>query len=231
MVNGRIVQMPPSTPTSLSREARRHRETGLFDDVKVAVAYYSQRGHVARLAAAVAEGAQRIQDIQVSTWSVVTLTPELWKALDAADALVFGAPTYMGGPAAAFKAFADASLSAWLDDLRWRHKIAAGFTHSQAMSGDKLNTLQYFSILAAQHGMLWVTLDLYPGWCTSSGRITDRNRLGGWLGVMSQSNGDGPTEENPGIGDLETACYLGERVARVASELVAGRRAISSVIE
>jgi NAD(P)H dehydrogenase (quinone) len=60
----------------------------------------------------------------------------------------------MGGVSAVFKAFAEQSLRPWLDNLRWRDKVAAGFTHSQAMSGDKLHTLQYFTILAAQHGML-----------------------------------------------------------------------------
>ena len=44
MVIGGAVQMPSSTPMALSREVRRHRETGMFNDVKVAVAYYSQHG-------------------------------------------------------------------------------------------------------------------------------------------------------------------------------------------
>lgn len=59
----------------------------------------------------------------------------------------------------------------------------------QAMSGDELNTLQYFSLLAAQHGMLWTNVDLLPGWCWEGSSTDDLNRLGGWLGVMSQSNG------------------------------------------
>jgi len=54
--------------------------------------------------------------------------------------------------------------------------LADGFTHSQAMSGDNLYALHYFTILAAQHGMIWVPLDLYPGSCSSAGATTDLNR-------------------------------------------------------
>jgi multimeric flavodoxin WrbA len=36
-----------------------------------------------------------------------------WEKLDAADAIVFGTPTYMGGPSWQFKRFADASSKAW----------------------------------------------------------------------------------------------------------------------
>jgi hypothetical protein len=129
----------------------------------------------------------------------------------------------MGGVSAVFKAFAEQSLRPWLDNLRWRDKVAAGFTHSQAMSGDKLHTLQYFTILAAQHGMLWVPLDLYPGWCSSTGAITDRNRLGAWLGVISQSNHDAAIEAAPNAGDLQTARHLGRRVAAVTRHVLVGR--------
>lgn len=200
----------------------------LDETIRVAVVYHSKGGHVAKLAQAVADGARRVCGVEATLWCLDQLPPALWDALDAADAIVFGAPTYMGGASATFKAFADATLPAWLDHLRWRHKVAAGFTHSQAMSGDKLHTLQYFSTLAAQHGMVWVTLDLHPGWCTSAGRITDLNRLGGWLGVMSQSNGDGPLDENPGPGDLETARHLGKRVATVTRQLSLGRRTLGA---
>jgi NAD(P)H dehydrogenase (quinone) len=34
-----------------------------------------------------------------------------WAALDAADAIIFGAPTYMGSASAPFKAFMDATSS------------------------------------------------------------------------------------------------------------------------
>jgi hypothetical protein len=91
------------------------------------------------------------------------------------------------------------------------------------MSGDKLNTLQYFSLLAAQHGMLWTNVDLLPGWCQEGSSTDDLNRLGGWLGVMSQSNGGSELQSNPRESDLLTAEHLGSRVADVARTLRSGR--------
>ena len=47
-------------------------------------------------------------------------------------------------------------------DVKWRDKVAAGFTNSGAQNGDKLNSLISMALFAAQHGMIWVGLDLKP---------------------------------------------------------------------
>jgi NAD(P)H dehydrogenase (quinone) len=200
-------------------------ETSMSDlSIRVVIAYHSPHGHTHRLATAVRDGARAIPWTAAQLVDVADLVPNQWATLDGADAVVFGCPTYMGGPSAVFKAFAEASLAAWADNLRWRDKVAAGFTHSQTMSGDKLNTLQYFTLLAAQHGMHWVNLDLYPGWCSQDGAIDDCNRLGAWLGVMSQSNREAD-HGHLNQGDLRTASYLGRRVATVTWQLARGRAA------
>src|SRR5262245_11274196 len=172
------------------------------ETVRVAIAYHSVRGHTARLAHAVAEGVRGVSGAVARTVPLDALTDESWSTLEQADALIFGCPTFMGGISAIFKAFAEQTISAWRDNLRWRNKVAAGFTHSQALSGDKLSTLQYFAILAAQHGMVWVTLDLYPATAGATGLL---NRLGAWLGAMSQSDRDVPLDASPPAGDLGTA--------------------------
>ncbi|WP_031191886.1 flavodoxin family protein, partial [Streptomyces peucetius] len=74
--------------------------------------------------------------------------------LDAADAIVFGSPTYMGTASGAFHVFAEATSKRWATRA-WQDKLAAGFTNSGSKSGDKLHTLQFFTVLAAQHGMHW----------------------------------------------------------------------------
>jgi multimeric flavodoxin WrbA len=125
------------------------------------------------------------------------------RALDTCDAMIFGCPTYMGGPSAQFKAFADASSDRW-DIQRWEGKLCAGFTVGSNPSGDQLATLQYFTIFGAQHGMLWVGLNI-PGGHDSQGR----NRLGAQLGLVSQSTGALVPEM-----DLVTAKYFGARVGR-----------------
>lgn len=200
-------------------------------NVRVAVAYHSVRGHVAKLATAVVVGIHQVPAAVADLVPLETRTALSWEIFDRADALIFGCPTYMGGVSAIFKAFAEESIVPWRDNLRWRHKLAAGFTHSQAMSGDKLHVLQYFTILAAQHGMVWVPLDLYPGWCSRTGTITDLNRLGGWLGAISQSDREASLDEAPNSGDLATARRLGYRVADVTRQMLAGRHALETSTE
>ena len=194
--------------------------------VRVVVAYHSGTGHTAQQAEAVARGAAGVPGTLVDVLSVAELTDELWAKLERADAIVFGAPTYMGGPSGVVKVFADASSKVWYLD-RWKDKVGAGFTTSGHMGGDKLNTLVYFAILAAQHGMHWVNLGMKGGWDTSAGSPEDLNRLGGWLGAMAQANKDQGAELVPPPSDLRTAEALGRRVATVTHQYLRGRRVLA----
>jgi NAD(P)H dehydrogenase (quinone) len=191
-------------------------------DVRVAVAFHSGHGHTARQAEAVGVGARAVPGTRVDVRSVDDLNDDLWQVLDAADAIVFGCPTYMGSPSAVFKAFAEASSEAWADDLRWKDKLAAGFTNSKCINGDKLNTLVDLAVLAAQHGMVWVGLATYGGWSTTTGSVDDVNRLGSWLGAMAQSHGDQGPDLAPPPSDLATAELLGRRVAELAHRFARG---------
>ncbi|MEV4441292.1 flavodoxin family protein [Streptomyces sp. NPDC049577] len=179
----------------------------------VAVAYHSGYGHNVVLAEGVRRGAAEA-GADTALIAVDTITDEQWGELDAADAIVFGTPTYMGGASAAFHTFAEATSKRWAERA-WRDKLAAGFTVSGAKNGDKLSTLQYLTVLAAQHGMHWVNLDLLPGWNTSTGSENDLNRLGIHLGVGAQANADQGAEAVT-KSDTETAVHLGRRVAETA---------------
>lgn len=182
--------------------------------VKVVVIYHSGYGHTKAQAEAVHRGAAGVDGTQTSLISVDNYQQH-WDALDAADAIIFGAPTYMAGASAPFKAFLDATSARW-GEQRWRDKLAAGFTNSAGYSGDKLSTLQQFSLFAMQHGMIWVGLGLLPGNHTSQGSPEDLNRLAGFLGAMAQSNADQASDIVPPRADLATAEHLGARVAQAA---------------
>lgn len=130
---------------------------------------------------------------------------QVFEVLTTCDAIVFASPTYMGGPAAQFKAFADASSDLW-ESQKWANKIAAGITCGANLNGDQSTTLQYLSILASQHGMLWAGLD------TPNSPTSDLNRLGSQLGVVAQSKNGKPHSN-----DLKTAAYLGQRIAKLIS--------------
>ncbi|MFF5210569.1 flavodoxin family protein [Streptosporangium sp. NPDC000396] len=192
---------------------------------RIVVAYHSGYGHTAKQAEAVAAGAEKVPDTEVRLVSLTELNDELWERLQEADAIIFGTPTYMGGASAGFRTFVEATSQVWGDNLRWKDKIAAGFTNSGNMSGDKLHTLVDIALFAAQHGMIWVGLAEYGGWNTSQGSPEDINRLGSWLGAMSQSNNDESPEVTPGTSDLRTAEVLGRRVAAITHVQLRGRSA------
>jgi NAD(P)H dehydrogenase (quinone) len=123
--------------------------------------------------------------------------------------VIFGSPTYMGGPAAQFKAFADATGERWFK-AAWKDRLAAGFTVSGGPSGDKLSTLHYFFTLAMQHAMVWVGLADLP--MNNKGI----NRLSSYSGVMGQAMNE-PPEVAPNEADKLTGESLGRRVAEAAA--------------
>ncbi|WP_306360972.1 flavodoxin family protein [Nocardia sp. CC227C] len=174
----------------------------------IVVVYHSGFGHTREQAEAVRRGAASVPGVEVTLVSVDEYE-SAWAAIDAADAIIFGTPTYMGGPSAPFKGFLDATSGRWAQQ-QWRDKLAAGFTTSAGVSGDKLATLQALSLFAMQHGMVWVGLGLLPG---SFEEPADLNRVGGFLGAMAHAPADAAPEVAPGPGDLATAEHLGRRVA------------------
>jgi len=190
---------------------------GLNNQTQIAVVYHSGYGHTKAQAEAVARGAESIPGTRVSLIPVAEAEARAAE-IDAADAVVFGAPTYMGSVSAPFKAFMDWSSKAWFA-RQWKNKIAAGFTNSGSQSGDKLNTLVQLAIFAAQHGMIWIGVDLLPGNNSSKGSVHDLNRLGGFLGAMAQSDVDAGPDQAPTDSDRKTAEHLGRRVAEFARRL------------
>lgn len=187
----------------------------------VAIVFHSGYGHTARQAEAVRRGVEKVQGSAV-LYLTSDEAPGRWDDLAKADAIVFGAPTYMGSASAPFKTFMDATAAVFVSGA-WRDKIAAGFTNSASRSGDKLATLMQFVTLAAQLGMHWVSLGLPPGNNLSTGTEEDLNRLGFFLGAAAQSNADQGPEIAPPESDLITAERLGERVALVAQQMARGR--------
>ena len=179
---------------------------------KIAVVFHSGYGHTKRMAESVAAGAGA-ELIAVDAEG--NLTEAQWTTLTAADAIIFGSPTYMGSVSWQFKKFADASSKQWFSQA-WKNKIAAGFTNSATMNGDKLSTLHYMFTLSQQHSMIWVGTGLMPSNAKAANR-NDVNYVGSFSGAMAQSPSDSSPDEML-AGDLETAKQFGARVAEVASK-------------
>lgn len=193
----------------------------------VAVVYHSVHGHTRVLAEHVAKGVRRVpgarehlveirdEDVTGGRWH----DAEVLALLDRADAIVFGCPTLMGSVSAVFKAFLEAAFTPWTEQA-WKDKLAGGFTNSASQSGDKLITLEGLAVFAAQMGMQWIGVGDLPGNNWSGGGRDDVNRLGSWLGLMSQSHADLGPDNAGSRGDLITAERYGERIGSLTQRWV-----------
>jgi NAD(P)H dehydrogenase (quinone) len=198
----------------------------------IAIVYFSGGGHTHLMAEAVAAGVRQVGH----TADLLRITGDQivegrWQddgymvRLAAADAIVFGSPTYMGGVAAQFKAFIDAASSAWFVQ-QWKDKIAGGFTHSGSPSGDKQSTLLYLAINASQHGMVWVGSAEMPSQYV--GKTDGVNRLGSFLGVMGQTQMT--MDGSPAVlesGDRLTAEIYGQRIAAATERWAAQKLSVA----
>lgn len=169
----------------------------------LSIIYHSPYGHTARVASYIAKGAEKM-GVKVFLMSIEDIQ---WDALDQSHGIIFGSPTYMGSVSGPFKVFMDSTSKRWMSRA-WQGKMAAGFTNSGGLSGDKLSVLQQINLFAMQHGMLWTGLPLL-----SKGHSTsDLNRLASHLGLMTQSD-NAPVDITPPEGDLKTALWFGEYIA------------------
>ncbi len=189
----------------------------------LSVVYHSGSGHTTRMAEAVAKGAGSVAGVKVNLLAISGKdivegrfkNESLLAQLDASDAIIFGSPTYMGGPSGQFKTFADATAGSWFGQ-KWKDKIASGFSVSSSPSGDKFSTLQYFHTLAMQHGMVWVGLGEMPM------QPNGVNRLGSFSGATGQAGQESP-EVAPSDADKLTGEMLGRRVAHSAKRWQSGQ--------
>jgi NAD(P)H dehydrogenase (quinone) len=187
---------------------------------KIGIVYFSGYGHTKKQAEAVHAGAAAVAGATVHMVEIGkdgTLPDGTWDALAAQDAIIFGSPTYMGGPAWQFKKFADESSKPWYTQT-WKDKIAGGFTNSATVNGDKAGTINYFVTFAMQHGQIWVGTGLMPS-NSKAATPADTNWTGGSTGALAVSPSDASPDEAPRAGDLETARLYGKRVAEMAVKL------------
>lgn len=188
---------------------------------RIVVAYHSGGEHTSLLARAIQRGAARIAQVQLcritaqqmdanGRWKDATIT----QAIQEADGVIFGCPTLMGMVSTPFKAFMEGAFHDWAGQ-GWKDKFAGGFTNSASLNGDKTNTQIQLLVFAAQMAMMWVPMGDHPGANWSGGSHDDVNRLGAFLGPMSQAMTDLPLDQSIPESDLRTAERYGERFARI----------------
>lgn len=194
---------------------------------KLTVVYHSGYGHTKLQAEAVHRGAAGVRGIEARLLTAEEASGRL-DELDAADAIIFGCPTYMGSMSAKMKEFLEVAAKKWFT-LAWKDKVAGAFTNSSSFSGDKLNTLVGLVVNAMQHGMIYVGTGMMPG-ASDPGSFKRlegpgpevTNRVGSSMGPMAASFQVDPPGA-PGLGDLQTAEAYGRRVAEITLQLLRGR--------
>ena len=188
--------------------------------IKIAIVYFSGYGHTVKQAEAVQRGAAATSGAEVTVYRINEhgdLPEGALKELTEQDAIIYGSPTYMGGPAWQFKKFADSTSKLWYTQ-GLKDKCAAAFTNSASSDGDKSSTMHYMFTLSQQLGQIWIGLGQLPA-NTKASTYDDVNFCGSYAGAFATSPSDASPDEAPRKGDLRTAELLGQRVAEFAARL------------
>ena len=203
--------------------------------VNVLICFYSRYGNTAKLAEAVAEGAQISPQDQVWIRRVPDLEPDdvirqderWWRTreslrarfpepqpveLQRADALILGSPGYFGNMAAALKHWLETAMANLWQGAEIEEKAGAAFCTTSTVHGGNeqtilgmLTVLMHIGCVISPAGYLYPTLR--------------RNQMPYGASAVTGPNADiPPTEE-----DLAMARALGFRVSHVARVLLASR--------
>ncbi|MCT7360799.1 NAD(P)H:quinone oxidoreductase [Thalassolituus pacificus] len=195
---------------------------------KLLVLYYSSYGHIETMAQAVAEGAGKIQGVDVSLKRVPeTLSSDIAEKagikmqqvgdeasvaeLADYDGIIFGTPTRFGNMAAQMRNFLDQTGILWMQNALVG-KLASVFT-STGTGGGNETTIQSFHTTLLHHGMLITGLPY-----TAPG-LTDISVVKGGspLGAACIAGADGSRQ--PSELELSLAAYQGEYMARTLLRL------------
>ena len=203
---------------------------------KLLVLYYSSYGHIEQMAYAQAEGAARVAGVSAVVKQVPELVPpDLAKAsgfkLDQPapiaepeelvnyDGFIFGTPTRFGNMASQMRNFWDRTGPLWMQ-YALVGKIGSVFCSTASQHGGQETTITSFHTTLLHHGLIIVGLPY-----TFKLLSTMREVTGGTPYGASCVTGAGAELRMPSALELDMCRYQGEHVARIVSELVAGRAA------
>ncbi len=190
---------------------------------KIAIIYHTRFHSVEKIASEIAIGMELVDGVKIALIQCSEAQSRIAEINDA-DAIVFGSPTYFGSVSSEMKVFFDSTSEIFMQK-RWKDKIAAAFTHSGSPSGDKLMTLMQMMVFAMQNGMIWAGMDLIPNenyevpneWSDLGAQSLEVNKLGSWIGLMSQSDARRGIEISKN--DLLTARIFGKRIATITKQM------------
>jgi NAD(P)H dehydrogenase (quinone) len=196
---------------------------------KILVLYYSMYGHIEVMANAIAEGAAKVPDTEVTIKRVPEVMPEeaarnagvkLDQDAEIAspeeladyDAIIFGTPTRFGNMTAQMRNFLDQTGGLWFEG-KLIGKVGSVFTSTASQHGGQETTITSFHTTLLHHGMVVVGVPYSIPQLTSMEAITG----GSPYGASTITGGDG--SRMPSDDELEIARFQGEHVAKIAAKL------------
>lgn len=195
---------------------------------KILVLYYSSYGHIEAMAAAIAEGARKVNGVEVTIKRVPELVPEdiaakarfkLDQKADIAtpqeladyDGIIFGTPTRFGNMAAQMRNFLDQTGGMWVKGALIG-KVGSVFV-STGTGGGNETTITSFHVTLLHHGMVIVGLPYAAAGLSNISEV----RGGSPYGAGTIAGADG--SRTPSDLELDLARFQGEHVAKIAHKL------------
>jgi NAD(P)H dehydrogenase (quinone) len=165
-------------------------------NVNVLIVYYSQSGNTEKMAEGVAEGAKKVEGVEVILKKVAEVTAEDVKA---ADGIIIGSPVYYANMAAPVKQFIDS----WFDrEITLFDKVGGAFATGGGRTAGREMVIASLLLAMLNNGMI-VAGPLYESWGTFG------------ASAITAAPGDEGVSES----ELDDARRLGERVARIALKI------------
>ena len=196
--------------------------------VKVLVLYHSMYGHIETMANSVAEGARKVQGVEVTIKRVPeTMDAEAFAAahgkvdqqaavatpdeLAEYDAIIIGTPTRFGNMSGQMRNFLDRTGGLWAKGAL-AGKVASVFTSTGTGGGQEMTITSTWTTLA-HHGMIILPIGY------SNPALFDITQVGGGTpyGASTIAGGDGSRQ--PDDRELDIARHQGKYVAEIAAKL------------
>ncbi|HLC15604.1 MAG TPA: NAD(P)H:quinone oxidoreductase [Thermodesulfovibrionia bacterium] len=196
---------------------------------KILVLYYSMYGHVEFLAYAVAEGAGRVEGVEVTVKRVPELMPEdvarrvgakldqkapvaTVDELQEFDGIIFGTPTRFGNMCAQMRNFLDQTGKLWQNGALVG-KVGSVFASTGTQHGGQETTITSFHTTLLHHGMVIVGV---PYSCQE---LMNMNEITGGTpyGATTLAGADG--SRKPSENELSVARFQGQHTARLTKKI------------
>ena len=203
---------------------------------KLFIVFYSMYGHIYQMAEAIALGARKISEVEVTLFRVPELIPDeiLEKSgakkaqaahqhipiikpvqLAQADGIIFGTPTRFGNMCSQMRNFLDQVGGLWIKNALV-NKVGSVFTSTGTQHGGQETTITSFHTTLLHLGMIIVGVPY------SEARILKMDEITGGSPYGASTLAGANNDRQPSANELGIAEYQGNHVAEITRALKKG---------